>query len=63
MDFDPVAVSELNEKKVAAAAVFLLSEVKIRSILDNSRHVRKVIQTSDSESIDIFLAINYWFHQ
>ncbi|KAL0653919.1 hypothetical protein Bca4012_096610 [Brassica carinata] len=43
MDFDPVAVSELNEKKVAAAAVSLLSEVKIRSILDNSRYVRKVI--------------------
>nr|VDD58783.1 unnamed protein product [Brassica oleracea] len=43
MDFDPVAVSELNEKKVAAAAISLLSEVKIRSILDNSRYVRKVI--------------------
>lgn len=42
MDFDPVAVSELNEKKVAAAALSLLSEVKIRSILDNSRCVRKV---------------------
>ncbi|KAF3493492.1 hypothetical protein DY000_02057582 [Brassica cretica] len=43
MDFDPVAVSELNEKKVAAAAISLLSEVKIRSILDNSRYVRKII--------------------
>ncbi|CAN7096387.1 unnamed protein product [Brassica rapa subsp. narinosa] len=43
MDFDPVTVSELNEKKVAAAAVSLLSEVKIRSILDNSRYVRKII--------------------
>ncbi|ESQ35211.1 hypothetical protein EUTSA_v10008041mg [Eutrema salsugineum] len=42
MDFDPVAVSELNEKKVTAA-ISLLSEVKIRSILDNSRHVRKII--------------------
>ncbi|CAG7866905.1 unnamed protein product [Brassica rapa] len=42
MDFDPVAVSELNEKKLTSA-VSLLSEVKIRSILDNSRHVRKII--------------------
>lgn len=41
MDFDPVAVSELNEKKLMAS-IALLSEVKIRSILDNSRHVRKV---------------------
>ncbi|CAH8321416.1 unnamed protein product [Eruca vesicaria subsp. sativa] len=42
MDFDPVAVSELNEKKLTSA-VSLLSEVKIRSILDNSRCVRKII--------------------
>ena len=42
MDFDPVAVSELNEKKVISA-ISLLSEVKLRSILDNSRQVRKVI--------------------
>ncbi|KAL0699549.1 hypothetical protein Bca4012_055671 [Brassica carinata] len=42
MDFDPVAVSELNEKKLTSA-VSLLSEVKIRSILDNSRHVCKII--------------------
>uniref|UniRef100_A0A1J3ETW3 DNA-3-methyladenine glycosylase 1 n=1 Tax=Noccaea caerulescens TaxID=107243 RepID=A0A1J3ETW3_NOCCA len=42
MDFDPVAVSELNEKKLMAS-IALLSEVKIRSILDNSRHVRKII--------------------
>ncbi|CAH8252477.1 unnamed protein product [Arabidopsis lyrata] len=46
MDFDPVAVSEMNDKKLTApgtAAISLLSEVKIRSILDNSRHVRKII--------------------
>ncbi|KAG2321296.1 hypothetical protein Bca52824_014509 [Brassica carinata] len=42
MDFDPVAVSELNEKKLTSA-VSLLSEVKIRSILDNSRHVCKIV--------------------
>ncbi|CAF2258305.1 unnamed protein product [Brassica rapa] len=42
MDFDPVAVSELNEKKVTAA-ISLLSEVKLRSILDNARQVRKII--------------------
>ncbi|KAF8094525.1 hypothetical protein N665_0360s0029 [Sinapis alba] len=42
MDFNPVAVSELNEKKVTSA-VSLLSEVKIRSILDNSRHICKII--------------------
>jgi DNA-3-methyladenine glycosylase I len=47
MDFDPVAVAELNDKKLTApgtAAISLLSEVKIRSILDNSRHVRKVTE-------------------
>ncbi|KAF8106115.1 hypothetical protein N665_0147s0069 [Sinapis alba] len=42
MDFDPVAVSELNEKKVTAV-ISLLSEVKLRSILDNARQVRKII--------------------
>ncbi|KAG2319836.1 hypothetical protein Bca52824_013049 [Brassica carinata] len=42
MDFDPIAVSELNEKKVTAA-ISLLSEVKLRSILDNARQVRKII--------------------
>ncbi|KAH0916401.1 probable GMP synthase [glutamine-hydrolyzing] [Brassica rapa] len=42
MDFDPVAVSELNEKKVISA-ISLLSEVKLRSILDNARQVRKII--------------------
>ncbi|KFK22371.1 hypothetical protein AALP_AAs58717U000100 [Arabis alpina] len=42
MDFDPVAVSQLNEKKLMAS-ISLLSEVKIRSILDNSRHVCKII--------------------
>ena len=42
MDFDPVAVSELNEKKVISA-ISLLSEVKLRSILDNARQVRKVL--------------------
>ncbi|CAN8293171.1 unnamed protein product [Cochlearia groenlandica] len=42
MGFDPVAVSELNEKKLTAA-ISLLSEVKLRSIIDNSRLVCKII--------------------
>ncbi|KAJ4879365.1 DNA glycosylase superfamily protein [Raphanus sativus] len=42
MDFDPVAVSKLNEKTVTSA-ISLLSEVKLRSILDNARQVRKII--------------------
>ncbi|KAF4370444.1 hypothetical protein F8388_016181 [Cannabis sativa] len=45
-DFDPVAVSKLNEKKILAAgstASSLLSELKLRAIIENARQISKVI--------------------
>ncbi|XP_057967001.1 uncharacterized protein LOC131157119 [Malania oleifera] len=45
-DFDPVAVSKLNEKKIAvpgSSASSLLSELKLRAIIENARHVCKIM--------------------
>ncbi|KAK9149795.1 hypothetical protein Scep_008552 [Stephania cephalantha] len=45
-DFDPVAVSKLNEKKLIAAggtASSLLSEQKLRAIVDNARQISKIV--------------------
>ena len=45
MDFDPVAVSKLNEKKLIAPssmASSLLSELKLRAIIENARQISKV---------------------
>lgn len=45
MDFDPIAVSKLNEKKLIAPgsmASSLLSEPKLRSIIENARQISKV---------------------
>lgn len=44
-DFDPINVSKLNEKKIAtpgSSASSLLSEVKLRGIIENARHTCKV---------------------
>lgn len=44
-NFDPVAVSKLNEKKIAppgSPASTLLSEVKLRAIIENARQTCKV---------------------
>ena len=41
MDFDPVAISELTNKKITSPDS-LLSEQKLRSILENANQVRKV---------------------
>jgi len=46
MDFDPIAISELTNKKITSpeiAATTLLSEQKLRSILENANQVCKVI--------------------
>lgn len=46
MDFDPIAISELTNKKITSpeiATTTLLSEQKLRSILENANQVRKVI--------------------
>ncbi|GAB4850543.1 hypothetical protein Ancab_029853 [Ancistrocladus abbreviatus] len=46
LDFDPIAVSQLNEKKIAApgsSGSALLSELKLRAIIENARQFCKVI--------------------
>lgn len=45
MDFDPAAVSKINEKKLVApgsVAHSLLSEQKLRAVLENARQILKV---------------------
>jgi len=45
MDFDPAAVSKINEKKLVApgsVAHSLLSEQKLRAVLENARQIIKV---------------------
>ncbi|XP_059291247.1 uncharacterized protein LOC132044758 [Lycium ferocissimum] len=45
-NFDPVAVSKLNDKKIAppgSPASSLLSEVKLRAIIENARQTCKII--------------------
>lgn len=45
MDFDPAAVSKINEKKLVApgsVAHSVLSEPKLRAILENARQILKV---------------------
>lgn len=44
-NFDPVAVSKFNEKKIIApgsTAASLLSELKLRAIIENARQISKV---------------------
>lgn len=44
-DFDPIAVAKMNEKKILAPGSLgysLLSELKLRAIIDNARQVSKV---------------------
>ncbi|KAL6563552.1 hypothetical protein OROGR_002511 [Orobanche gracilis] len=51
-DFDPIAVSKLNAKKIAtpgSPASSLLSEVKLRAIIENARQICK-IPTSNNAS-------------
>ncbi|KAL5226099.1 hypothetical protein ABZP36_012738 [Zizania latifolia] len=45
MDFDPVATSKINEKKLVAAgsvANSLLSEQKLRAVVENARQILKI---------------------
>ncbi|XP_031484133.1 uncharacterized protein LOC116253451 [Nymphaea colorata] len=46
-DFDPSVVAKLNEKKVIApgsTASSLLSELKLRSIIENARQILKIVE-------------------
>ncbi|KAL3511972.1 hypothetical protein ACH5RR_024689 [Cinchona calisaya] len=61
-DFDPAAVSKLNEKKVAAPgspASSLLSELKIRAIVENARQACKIIEELGSFEKYIWGFVNY----
>lgn len=47
MDFDPVLVSKINEKKLIApgsSAISLLSEPKLRGVVENARVILKIIE-------------------
>ncbi|MBA0662034.1 hypothetical protein Goklo_006235 [Gossypium klotzschianum] len=56
-DFDPLAVSKLNEKKLIApgsTASSLLSELKLRAIVENAQQISKV---DSSSSLHHFLTL------
>ncbi|KAJ0089794.1 hypothetical protein Patl1_14625 [Pistacia atlantica] len=61
-DFDPIAVSKLNEKKTIAAgstASSLLSELKLRAIFENARQISKVIDEFGSFDNYIWSFVNH----
>lgn len=62
VDFDPVAVSKLNEKKILAtgsSASSLLSELKLRSIIENARQITKIIDEFGSFDNYIWSFVNH----
>lgn len=62
LDFDPSAVSKLNEKKITAPgnpANSLLSEVKLRAIIENARQICKIIDEVGSFDKYIWGFVNY----
>lgn len=61
-DFDPVVVGKLNEKKLVgpgSAASSLLSELKLRAILENARQISKVIDEFGSFDKYMWSFVNY----
>ncbi|KAJ1433592.1 Methyladenine glycosylase [Sesbania bispinosa] len=61
-DFDPVAVSKLNEKKIMApgtAAISLLSDLKLRATIENARQILKVIDEFGSFDKYIWSFVNH----
>ncbi|KAJ6759186.1 GMP SYNTHASE [GLUTAMINE-HYDROLYZING] ISOFORM X1-RELATED [Salix koriyanagi] len=61
-DFDPIAVSKFNEKKIIApgsTATSLLSELKLRAIIENARQISKVIDEFGSFDKYIWSFVNY----
>ncbi|KAL2462179.1 DNA glycosylase superfamily protein [Abeliophyllum distichum] len=62
LEFDPIAVSKLNEKKVAtpgSPASSLLSELKLRAIIENARQICKIIDDLGSFEKYIWSFVNY----
>lgn len=61
-DFDPVAVAKLNEKKIIAPgspATVLLSDLKLRAIIENARQTCKIIEEHGSFDKYIWSFVNY----
>ncbi|PIN00951.1 DNA-3-methyladenine glycosylase I [Handroanthus impetiginosus] len=61
-DFDPIAVAKLSEKKIitpGSPASSLLSELKLRSIIENARQVSKVIDEFGSFDKYIWSFVNH----
>ncbi|XP_059635660.1 uncharacterized protein LOC132277836 [Cornus florida] len=61
-DFDPTAVAKFNEKKILASgsmASSLLSELKLRAIIENARQISKVIDEYGSFDKYIWSFVNY----
>ncbi|TKY64630.1 DNA-3-methyladenine glycosylase 1 [Spatholobus suberectus] len=61
-DFDPSAVSRMNEKKIVAPgspANTLLSELRLRSIIENARQMCKVIEEFGSFDTFIWNSVNH----
>ncbi|PON89294.1 Methyladenine glycosylase [Trema orientale] len=62
LDFDPVAVSKLNEKKITSPgslASSLLSELKLRAMIENARQMCKVIEEFGSFEKYIWSFVNH----
>ncbi|KAL0380344.1 UNVERIFIED_CONTAM: DNA-3-methyladenine glycosylase 1 [Sesamum angustifolium] len=62
LDFDPIAVSKLNDKKIAtqgSPASSLLSELKLRAIIENARQICKIIDEVGSFDRYIWGFVNY----
>ncbi|KAL8502086.1 hypothetical protein ACS0TY_021268 [Phlomoides rotata] len=62
LDFDPIAVSKLNDKKIAtpgSPASSLLSEVKLRAIIENAHQICKIIDEVGSFDRYIWGFVNY----
>lgn len=62
LDFDPSAVARMNEKKVVAPgspANSLLSELRLRSIIENARQMCKVIEECGSFDAFIWNFVNH----
>ncbi|CAL5440340.1 unnamed protein product [Camellia sinensis] len=62
LDFDPIAVSKLNEKKTVtpgSTASSLLSELKLRGIIENARQMCKIIDEFGSFDKYIWGFVNH----
>ncbi|KAI9084551.1 hypothetical protein K1719_033539 [Acacia pycnantha] len=62
LEFDPSAVSRMNEKKITAPgspATSLLSELRLRAIVENARQICKVIEEFGSFDTFIWNFVNH----